>query len=155
EFIRPPAGDPFNDGSRAFGGAGLDLKWGLANGFTLDGTVNPDFGQVEVDPAVINLTAFETLFQEKRPFFIEGSQIFTDFGKGGSGTALLGNDLFYTRRIGRPPSGSASADFVDRPQATTILGAAKLTGKSANGWSVGVLDAVTGREYAQLANGDL
>jgi hypothetical protein len=153
EFITPEPGDPFNDGSRAFGGAGLDLKWGLTRSLTLDATVNPDFGQVEVDPAVINLTQFETFFEEKRPFFLEGSKIFTNFGKGGSGSALLDQNLFYSRRIGLAPSGSASAEFVESPQATTILGAAKLTGKSAGGWSVGLLEALTSREYAQLANG--
>jgi hypothetical protein len=155
EFIGPPPGDPFNDGSRIFGGAGLDLKWGLTSGLTLNATANPDFGQVEVDPAVINLTAFETFFQEKRPFFVEGSQIFTNFGRGGSGSALVGTNLFYSRRVGLSPSSSVSAEFVDSPRATTILGAAKLTGKIGDGWSVGLLEAVTNREYARLANGDL
>jgi Domain of unknown function (DUF5916)/Carbohydrate family 9 binding domain-like len=154
EFNTPQPGDPFNDGSRLFGGAGLDLKWGLQRSLTLDATVNPDFGQVEVDPAVINLTAFETFFDEKRPFFIEGSQIFTNFGRGGSGSSLLNQKLFYSRRIGLAPPGNASAQFVDRPQATTILGAAKLTGKTDGGLSVGLLEAVTSPEYAQLAEVD-
>ncbi len=155
EFIQPPApGDPFNDGSRAFGGVGVDLKYGLGRGLTLDATVNPDFGQVEVDPAVVNLTAFETYFEERRPFFIEGAQIFGNFGQGGA-NSFWGFDnseptLFYSRRIGRTPQGSASAPSVDRPSATTILGAAKLTGKTAHGWSIGVLEALTGREYARL-----
>src|SRR4029450_10449887 len=130
EFNTPQPGDPFNDGSRLFGGAGLDLKWGLQRSLTLDATVNPAFCQAEVDPAVINLTAFETFFDEKRPFFIEGSQIFSNFGSGGSGSSLLNQKLFYSRRIRLAPPGNASAQFVDRPQATTILGAAKLTGKS-------------------------
>ena len=150
EFIRPEApNDPFNDGSRAFGASGLDLKWGLSSSFTLDATVNPDFGQVELDPAVINLTAFETFFDEKRPFFTEGAQIFRNFGQlgGGGGESP---DLFYSRRIGRAPQGSAAGDFVGRPTSTTILGAGKLTGKTHNGWSVGLLNAVTAPERARV-----
>src|SRR4029450_2907063 len=98
--------------------------------------------------------AFETFFDEKRPFFIEGSQIFTNFGSGGSGSSLLNQKLFYSRRIGLAPPGNASAQFVDRPQATTILGAAKVTGKTDGGLSVGLLEAVTSPEYAQLAEVD-
>jgi hypothetical protein len=155
EFIAPVAGDPFNDGSRAKSGIGVDLKYGLSTNLTLDLTLNPDFGQVEVDPAVVNLTEFETFFQEKRPFFIEGAQIFSNFGRNGSNNFWGFNRqepiLFYSRRIGRSPQGGADADFVDRPQATTILGAAKLTGKVGSGWSVGVLDALTGDEWARTA----
>jgi len=152
EFIQPEeAGDPYNDGARAFGAAGLDLKWGVSRSFTLDGTFNPDFGQVEVDPAVINLTAFETQFDEKRPFFTEGSQIFRNFGQlgGGGGESP---DIFYSRRIGRAPQGSADGDYVDEPRSTTILGAVKLTGKTRRGWSVGLLEAVTAREWARVQN---
>jgi hypothetical protein len=116
ELVAPSSpGSPFNDGSRMFGAAGLDLKWGITSGFTLDATVNPDFGQVELDPAVINLTAFETFFEEKRPFFTEGAQIFTNFGELGGGGAEV-PDLFYSRRIGREPQGSAPGDHVDRPR---------------------------------------
>jgi hypothetical protein len=155
EFVEPEsAGDPFNDGSRTFGGAGLDVKYGLTSNFTLNAAINPDFGQVEVDPAVVNLTAFETFFSERRPFFVEGSQIFSNFGRSGSNSFWGFNNsepqIFYSRRIGRPPQGSASADFVDVPSASTILGAAKLTGKSARGWNVGLIEAVTGREHARL-----
>ncbi len=107
----------------------------------LDATINPDFGQAEVDPAVVNLTAYETFFQEKRRFFIEGAEIFNNFGQGGSNNFFGFNNsnpnLFYSRRIGRAPSVSADGDFVDAPRATTILGAAKLTGKTSNGWSIG------------------
>jgi hypothetical protein len=152
EFIQPSSPtDPFNDGSRAFATAGLDLKWGLSSSVTLDATVNPDFGQVELDPAVINLTAFETFFDEKRPFFIEGGQIFQNFGQLGGGWSEA-PDLLYSRRIGRAPQGSVSGDYVDRATSTTILGAAKLTGKTAGGWSFGVLNAVTGREQARVWN---
>jgi len=154
EYIAPAPGDPFNTGSRYFGNAGLDVKWGVTSSLTLDATVNPDFGQVEVDPAVVNLTAFETFYEEKRPFFTEGSNIFGNFGRSGangySGFNRADPTLFYSRRIGRSPQGSADGDFVDRPTATTILGAAKLTGKTASGWSVGVIEAVTGRESAQV-----
>ena len=136
--------NPFRSGSDYYGGAGADLKYRLGTNFTLDATVNPDFGQVEVDPAVINLTAFETRFQEKRPFFVEGADIFR-FGDGGRGPDA---QLLYSRRIGRAPQGSVpdDAEYADMPSATTILGAAKVTGRTANGWSVGVLDAVSSRE---------
>jgi hypothetical protein len=154
EFIEPSAlNNPFNDGSRQFAATGLDIKYGLASNFTLNATINPDFGQVEVDPAVVNLSAFETFFEERRPFFIEGGQIFRNFGQLGSNNFWGFNrqepNVFYTRRIGRQPQGSATGDFVDRPTATTILGAAKLTGKTRGGWTLGLIEAVTGREYAE------
>ncbi len=140
----PSAGplDPFNDGSREFASAGLDLKYGLTSNLTVDATFNPDFGQVEADPAFVNLSAFEQFFSERRPFFVEGSQIF-QFG---------GNQqFFYSRRIGRSPQGFAShSGFVDQPDASTILGATKITGRTAGGWSVGLLEALTAREYATV-----
>ncbi len=157
EFIGPRVGDPFNDGSRLFAGTGLDMKYGLTSAFTLAATVNPDFGQVEVDPAVVNLTAFETFFEERRPFFIEGAQTLQNFGRGGANSFWGFNnaepDLFYSRRIGRMPQGSAPGDFVDRPPASTILGAAKLSGKTSSGWTIGLLEAVTGREHAHTSTG--
>ncbi len=157
EYVEPDAGDPFNDGARAFASAGLDLKYRVSSSLSLDATINPDFGQVEVDPAVVNLTAFETFFEEKRPFFIEGANIFSNFGRAGANNFWGFNRaepmLFYSRRIGRSPQGDASGDFVEKPTATTILGAAKLTGKTRNGWSLGALDAVTGREWAKAVNG--
>jgi hypothetical protein len=157
EFVEPSgAGDPFNDGSRAFASAGLDLKWGITSNLTLDGTVNPDFGQVEVDPAVVNLSAFETFFEERRPFFLEGSQIFGSFGVGGAnnywGFNTSDPNLYYSRRIGRAPQLTASGDFTDPPTATTILEAAKLTGKTRGGWSIALLDAVTSSESARVAS---
>ncbi len=159
EFIRPKSGDPFNSGSREFGAAGVDVKWGITSNFTLDGTINPDFGQVEVDPAVVNLSAFETFFPEKRPFFLEGSQIFNNFGQNGANSQWGFNTsdpaLFYSRRIGRAPQLHASGDFVDPPAATTILGAAKLTGKTPSGWSVGLANAVTDRETASTMTGSV
>ncbi len=151
-------GDPFNDGRTASAGAGLDLKWGFSSNMTMDATVNPDFGQVEVDPAVVNLTVFETFFEEKRPFFIEGSQAFSRFGRTGISGAMGFNranpNLFYSRRIGRSPQGAAPGEYVDRPPATTVLGAAKVTGSTKGGWTVNFIDAATQREFADTATGD-
>ena len=134
EFSPHAAGDPFHDGSALSPDAGVDAKFGIGSSLTLNATVNPDFGQVEVDPAVVNLSDVETFFQEKRPFFIEGSSIF-NFGRGGSNNYWGFNwgdpEFFYTRRIGRAPQGSLpSADFVDVPSGSHILGALKLTGKA-------------------------
>ncbi len=158
EFIAPASeADPFNDGARGFAGTGVDLKYRFSSNLSLDGTINPDFGQVEVDPAVVNLTAFETFFEEKRPFFIEGANIFGNFGRTGANNFWGFNRaeplIFYSRRIGRAPQGSADGEFVDTPSASTILGAAKVTGKTSRGWSVGLLNAVTGREYAKTVTG--
>jgi hypothetical protein len=133
---------------------GLDMKFGISNNFVVDATVNPDFGQVEADPAVLNLSTFETFYPEKRPFFIEGTQIlkFTTFGDGEAGPGL-----FYSRRIGRALSAGdvdvpEGGSVVSLPDVVTILGAAKVTGKTNGGLSVGVLEAVTSREYAVVAD---
>ncbi len=160
EYVEPArAADPWNDGSRFRGGAGLDFRLGLGSGMALVGAVNPDFGQVEVDPAVVNLTAFETFFEEKRPFFTEGSQVFLRFGRSGASDYTTyfypEPQLFYSRRIGRQPQLSAGGDFADSPASTTILGAAKLVGRTKSGWNVGLLEAVTGSEYARVATGAL
>jgi hypothetical protein len=145
-------GDPFNDGRTGSAAVGLDLKWGLSSNMTMDATVNPDFGQVEVDPAVVNLTVFETFFEERRPFFIEGSQAFDRFGRNGASGYMGFNrsnpTLFYSRRIGRSPQGAAAGEYVGRPSSTTILGAAKVTGKTSRGWTVNFIDAATAREHA-------
>ena len=130
--------DPFNDGSKYDSRVGLDLKMGLGSNLTLDATVNPDFGQVEADPAVVNLSAFETFFRERRTFFIEGRQLFDNNGP----------TFFYSRRIGARPHGSAEGDFLDNPDNTTIIGAAKITGRLNSGLSIGVLSAVTSTEHA-------
>ncbi len=114
---------------------GADVKYGITSNLTLDATVNPDFGQVEADPAVLNLSAFEQFFEERRPFFLEGAGIFS-----------FANNLFYSRRIGRSPQlGGVYAD-IDNPLNSTILGAAKITGRTAGGLNVGFLNAVTQRE---------
>lgn len=159
EFVEAKDGDPFNDGARTFGSIGVDVRASVPGGLVLDATINPDFGQAEVDPAVVNLTAYETFFQEKRRFFIEGGEIFNNFGEGGSNNFFGFNNsnpnLFYSRRIGRAPSVSAGGDFVDAPRATTILGAAKLTGKTTNGWSIGLIEAVTARERVRHVTGSV
>lgn len=138
-------GDPFFDGSDAEVRAGLDVSYGLGTAFTLDATFNPDFGQVEADPAVVNLTAFETFFREQRPFFVQDARVFDFNLSGGS------NALFYSRRVGRSPDGgdSRGADFDDVPASTSILGAAKLTGRTNGGLSLGALVAVTQAEQGR------
>ncbi len=135
--------NPFND--RYSARVGGDLKVGLGPNLTLDATINPDFGQVEADPAIVNLTAFENVFEERRPFFIEGNELLT-----GRGQSFIGRPTwFYSRRVGASPHGSASGDFVDAPTNTTITTAAKITGRLKSGLSVGALAAVTPREFAR------
>lgn len=145
-------GNPYRDGSDLKLNGGLDAKIGVTNDLTLDLTVNPDFGQVEADPAAINLDGFEIFFREQRPFFVENKNIFDyRFGRNQ-------DNLFFSRRIGRSPQGYPDVDdeaFVDQPQNTTILGAAKFSGKTKNGWSIGVLESITAKEYAEIdLNGD-
>jgi hypothetical protein len=139
--------------SKSSASAGLDLRLGVWGDLTLAGTVNPDFGQVEVDPAVVNLTAFETFYPERRPFFIEGSDVFR-FGESRADRPFDFSRPFHSRRIGRPPQrvldGEASADA---PAETTIDGAVKLTGRPAEGWAVGLVDAITGPENAGYLDG--
>jgi hypothetical protein len=144
DFGEPRAGGlgRYDHPSRATVGA--DLKYGLSSNLTLDATINPDFGQVESDPAQLNLTAFETFFDERRPFFLEGAGIFgfnTNCGDIDSGCT----GLFYSRRIGRSPQLSGEYGDATSPTATPIAAAAKLTGRLANGFSIGLLDAVTER----------
>ncbi len=163
--------NPYRDGSDLFYGLGFDLKYRLSSNLTLDGTVNPDFGQVEVDPAVVNLTAYETRYQEKRPFFVEGADIFSfgGGGGGGGGGGMFGGggggggdggggggaQILYSRRIGASPKGGLpdEAIYGNEPDAATILGATKLTGKTAGGWSLGIMEAVTQREKAPWVDG--
>jgi hypothetical protein len=142
-----PVGNPFTDGRDFESRAGADVRFGIGGQFTFDATINPDFGQVESDPAVINLSAFETFLDERRPFFVEDARIFDFTLTGGR------NRIFYSRRIGRNPHGSApdGASFSDIPDAAAIVGAAKLTGRTDGGLSVGLLASVTqaerGRAY--------
>jgi hypothetical protein len=135
------SGNPFNDGATATGRVGIDAKMGLGPNLTLEATMNPDFGQVEADPAEVNLTAFETRFPERRPFFLEGATLIN-----------VGHpNLYYSRRIGARPVGTASGDFVDYPSDSTIVAAAKLTGRLPSRTSIAVLSAVTGKETARIA----
>lgn len=143
------AGNPFRDGNDFMFNAGLDAKIGITNDLTLDLTVNPDFGQVDADPGAIALDGFEIFFQERRPFFVENKNIF-DFTVGGGS-----DNLFFSRRIGRTPQGFTSADgsqgeFEDVPINSTILGAAKFSGKTKDGWAFGVLESVTAKEFGEI-----
>lgn len=154
QFLRFGAEDPFGRNRRFYKNLGADLKVGIGSNFTLDGSINPDFGQVELDPAVVNLSAFETFFSEKRPFFIEGAGIFS-FGRRGAtnnwGFNSATPSFFYSRRIGRAPQGSPTHDGeADIPGNSTILGAAKISGKTKHNWEIGAIQAVTAREYARV-----
>ncbi|HVT41254.1 MAG TPA: DUF5916 domain-containing protein [Gemmatimonadaceae bacterium] len=149
------AGNPLarvRDGS-VIGGA--DFKVAATSNVTITGTLNPDFGQVEADPSQVNLTGIETFFAERRPFFVEGADLFR-YGLSSGDWAFGGEQLFYSRRIGRRPQGSLpdSAAFTDSPTATPIIGAAKVVGRS-NGWLFGALSAVTGETRGRylLSNG--
>jgi hypothetical protein len=137
-------GNPFAEKGRQWNGnMGVDIKLGISSNFTMDMTINPDFGQVEADPSVMNLTAFETFYEEKRPFFLEAKNIFKyEFDD---------LNLFYSRRIGHSPSysvPSSDTTFSHAPDRTTILSALKLSGKTANGLSVGLLQSLTTPEHA-------
>lgn len=146
-------GNPFRDGDDFKLNGGLDAKIGITNDLTMDLTVNPDFGQVEADPAAIALDGFQIFFREQRPFFVENKNIFDyQFANGF-------DNVFYSRRIGRSPQGSVGSspvntEFVDRPNNTTILGAAKFSGKTKDGWSIGILESVTQREIAKIEDSD-
>jgi hypothetical protein len=124
---------------------GADFKIAVASNLTMTGTINPDFGQVEADPSVLNLSAFETFFPEQRPFFVEGNGLF-QFNVNCSQVNCNNENLFYSRRIGRAPQLSSLYGDATSPTATTILGAGKLTGQLASGLSIGAIDAVTQRE---------
>jgi hypothetical protein len=155
EFLVHDAADPFNDGSRLSSSAGGDLRASVSSRLKLNATVNPDFGQVEIDPAVVNLTDVETFFQEKRPFFTEGVSMFRCGNNGANdywGFNWADPTFFYARRIGRAPEGRVprTADYADVPLAARILGAAKLTGQLAPGWSFASLHALTRREEADF-----
>src|SRR5688572_14883571 len=136
------AGNPFDNGTNLRGRVGADMKMGLGPNLTLEAAINPDFGQVEADPAEVNLTGFETRFPEKRPFFLEGAQLFN-----------IGHpNFYYSRRIGARPIGPADADYVDYPEANSIMAAAKLTGRLQSKTSLGLIAAVTDNEDARVAS---
>ncbi|MCF6342988.1 MAG: carbohydrate binding family 9 domain-containing protein [Bacteroidales bacterium] len=145
-------GNPFQTGTDWQYNAGLDGKIAVTNDLTLNFTINPDFGQVEADPSQVNLSAFELYFKEQRPFFVEGSNIFNYQLSAGSGFGSRDN-LFYSRRIGRRPQyypELSTDEYANVPDYTRILGAFKLSGKTRNGWSIGVLESVTNQEYASI-----
>ncbi len=155
EYLDHSPADPFHDGSRYRPAAGADLRTSLGNNLTLNATINPDFGQVEIDPAVVNLSDVETFFDEKRPFFTEGNGVFHT-GNNGANDYWNFNwpdpAFFYSRRIGRAPQRDLSGyDFADPPSGTHILGAAKITGQVAPGWNVGTVQALTSREWADVS----
>jgi hypothetical protein len=147
-------GNPFLDGKKSSLSAGLDGKAAITNDLTLDFTINPDFGQVEADPSEVNLTAFETYFSERRPFFVEGKNIYQFQPSNSIVIHNMGADnLFYSRRIGRYPHNTPElleGEYADVPEATTILGAMKLSGKTKKGLSIGVLESVTANENALI-----
>lgn len=149
EMTEKEEGNPFATGTNWGYNAGLDGKIAVTNDLTLNFTVNPDFGQVEADPSQVNLTAFENYFEERRPFFIEGSNMFS-FPLYGSNSST---NLFYSRRIGRRPHyypGVGEAEYVKVPEFTRILGAFKLSGKTKNGWSIAVMESITNKEFAKI-----
>lgn len=150
-------GSPFQDESAYGSRVGADIRALLGSNLTLSATINPDFGQVEQDPAVVNLSAFENYFDEKRPFFIEGSGLLSFGGLNCFNCSnASGMSLFYSRRIGRRPQGALPGDYEyeEAPANTRLLGAAKLTGRTAGGWQIGALEAVTGREQAHVVDLD-
>jgi hypothetical protein len=161
QFKYASPGDPYHDKSDMKVSAGGDLKYLLTSNLTLDATFNPDFGQVEVDPATVNLSAYETFYDEKRPFFVAGRSAFSF---GGFSCYFCSNvsslSVFYSRRIGRPPQLNPyvgdRARYADAPDNATILGAAKITGRTKSGYTVGFLDALANSEtshYVTTAGG--
>ena len=149
-------GNPFRDGGDTKLNAGLDGKIGITNDLTLDFTINPDFGQVEADPSAITLDGFQIFFPEQRPFFIENKNIFDyKFSTSRAGNTFGFDNLFYSRRIGRSPQGFATTsegEYSKKPDVTTILGAAKFSGKTKNGWSIGILESIASKENATISN---
>jgi hypothetical protein len=144
-------GNPFETGTNWLYNGGLDGKIAITNDLTLNFTINPDFGQVEADPSEVNLSAFESYFKEKRPFFVEGANIFNYPLVAGHSWSR--ENLFYSRRIGRRPQGYANlqtGEYASTPEFTRILGAFKLSGKTQNGWSIGVLESITNNEYTNI-----
>lgn len=156
ETFEKEIGNPFATGKRSSTNVGLDGKIGITNNLTLDFTINPDFGQVEADPSAISLDGFQIFQEEQRPFFVENKNIF-DFQvtKAEAGGPYTRDNVFYSRRIGRSPQGYTTAgagEFVKRPGNTSILGAAKFSGKTKSGLSIGILEAVTQEEFAEIDN---
>ncbi len=151
DFYQKEGNNPYRDGSDFKINGGLDAKIGITNDLTLDLTINPDFGQVEADPGAIALDGFQIFFQEQRPFFVENKNIFDYKFANGS------DNLFYSRRIGRNPhrtANIANGEYANNPINTTILGAAKFSGKTQSGWSIGILESLASNEYAEIKQVD-
>ncbi|MBD3181365.1 hypothetical protein GF312_03670 [Candidatus Poribacteria bacterium] len=144
EFIPYAMGKTIRADENDYSGSlGTDVRYGITSGISLNATINPDFGQVEADPAELNLSAFESFFEERRPFFVEGASIFSNGDY----------DFFYSRRIGKRPDKfeiPEGSEEIERPESTTILGAAKITGKTNSKTSFGVMEAVTSEEYVTI-----
>ena len=156
ETYEAEPGNPFKKGNDTKFTGGVDAKIGITNDLTLDLTINPDFGQVEADPSAIALDGFQIFFEEQRPFFVENKNIF-DYrvSRSEAGNTFGSDNVFYSRRIGRSPQGypkTTDGEFVNHPENTEIIGAAKFSGKTKNGWSIGVLESVTAKKYAVIDN---
>ena len=159
DFMPEEGGNPFQTGTSTGLNVGLDGKVGITSDLTLDFTINPDFGQVEADPSALTLDGFQIFFDERRPFFVENANLFESaFSRLEAGGPFWNDNLFYSRRIGASPRGSIdvpSGAHVDRPDFTSILGAAKMSGKTKDGWSLSLLESITARESASIdLNGD-
>jgi hypothetical protein len=156
ETFKKDPNNPYRDKNIKTINAGIDGKVGITNDLTLDFTINPDFGQVEADPAAIALDGFQLFFREQRPFFVENKNIFNyQFSNPIVGGSFSSDNLFYSRRIGRNPQGlpqTNGGEFSNSPERTTILGAVKFSGKTKNGWSIGVMESMTANEYAKISN---
>ncbi len=154
ETYKKEDGNPYKDGVDPTFNAGIDGKIGVTNDLTLDFTINPDFGQVEADPAAITLDAFQIFFNEQRPFFVENKNIFDyPLSRSIAGNTFWSDNIFYSRRIGGSPShypGIENGEYIKQPTNTTILGAAKFSGKTKEGWSIGILESLTSKEYAKI-----
>lgn len=157
ETYKKESGNPFADGKDAKLSAGVDGKVAVTSDLILDFTINPDFGQVEADPSQVRIDGFQNYFQERRPFFIESRNIFNYQITGSAAEGDYDSDLlFYSRRIGSPPHGYPNVPdsfFVQQPERSSILGAAKFSGKTKDGWSLGILESITQREKALIDNG--
>ena len=154
ETFKKDKNNPYRDKNITAINVGVDGKLGITNDLTLDFTINPDFGQVEADPAAIALDGFQLFFKEQRPFFIENKNILNyQFSNPFVGGSFSSDNLFYSRRIGRSPQGlvqTNSGEFTDSPERTTILGAVKFSGKTKNGWSIGIMESMTSKEFAKI-----